>query len=199
MRPKAWWAVVTVLPLLRPFLYVYMRFTPLPAWVLTLLSFFSGVYGAWEFLNGRLVSGALLFQLSFFLDCADGAVARLKKKTSFIWGYIDFMLDRIKFFLLVIALTYNTFSILWCSAYLFLGLLYFLPWKFIEKIPLNRKYIPSEYYRYPTDVESQALAFIVFPLLNLPLMGIKVGTFILFFDQILFFSLLIRRLNEKKN
>ncbi len=196
MRPKSWWAVATVLPLLRPFLYVYMRFTPLPAWILTLSSFFSGVYGAWEFLNCRFVSGAFLFQLSFFLDCADGAVARLKKKTSDYWGYIDFMLDRFRFFFMVTGLAFGTFNIITGMLFLFLGFLYFLPWKFIDRI--REKKSPGEYFRYPIDVEAQALAFFIFPILRKVNMGFIAGSLLLFFDFLLFSWYYFNLLRSKK-
>lgn len=52
--------------------------------------------GAWGFLIG-----ALVLELSYVFDCADGQLARLKKMTSDVGAYLDFLIDEIKALLLV--------------------------------------------------------------------------------------------------
>lgn len=43
-----------------------------------------------------LVAGALIFELSFVLDCADGQLARLRKQASPIGHLLDFLMDELK-------------------------------------------------------------------------------------------------------
>lgn len=43
-----------------------------------------------------LVAGALVFELSFVLDCADGQLARLRKQASPIGHLLDFLMDELK-------------------------------------------------------------------------------------------------------
>ncbi|ASU85373.1 CDP-alcohol phosphatidyltransferase [Nocardiopsis gilva YIM 90087] len=51
-----------------------------------------------------LVLGALLFHLSFVLDCMDGKIARLKGNGSVFGAWVDFVFDRIRFFGCMLAL-----------------------------------------------------------------------------------------------
>lgn len=51
-----------------------------------------------------LLVGALLFHLSFVLDCMDGKIARLKGTGSLFGSWVDFVFDRIRFFGCVMAL-----------------------------------------------------------------------------------------------
>lgn len=43
-----------------------------------------------------LVAGALIFELSFVLDCADGQLARLRKQASPVGHLLDFLMDELK-------------------------------------------------------------------------------------------------------
>jgi hypothetical protein len=45
---------------------------------------------------GWLVAAALVFELSFVLDCADGQLARLRKKASPLGHLLDFLMDELK-------------------------------------------------------------------------------------------------------
>jgi hypothetical protein len=47
-----------------------------------------------------LVAGALVFELSFVLDCADGQLARLRKQASPVGHLLDFLMDELKAMLL---------------------------------------------------------------------------------------------------
>ncbi|MFW5420164.1 CDP-alcohol phosphatidyltransferase family protein [Nocardiopsis sp. CNT-189] len=51
-----------------------------------------------------LVLGAVLFHLSFVLDCMDGKIARLKGNGSVFGAWVDFVFDRIRFFGCMMAL-----------------------------------------------------------------------------------------------
>src|SRR5699024_4329961 len=68
-----------------------------------------------------LLLGALLFHLSFVLDCMDGKIARLKGTGSVFGGWVDFVLDRIRFFGCVMALLVGQWAVTGHVAYLLLA------------------------------------------------------------------------------
>ncbi|RMH40169.1 MAG: CDP-alcohol phosphatidyltransferase family protein [Deltaproteobacteria bacterium] len=57
-----------------------------------------GVWLAWPGWTGA-VAGALVFELSFVLDCADGQLARLRGTASVLGHLLDFLMDEVKAFL----------------------------------------------------------------------------------------------------
>jgi phosphatidylglycerophosphate synthase len=59
-----------------------------------------------------LIAAALVFELSFVLDCADGQLARLRKTASPLGHLLDFLMDEIKAFMVfgAIAVRLWTFS-----------------------------------------------------------------------------------------
>lgn len=57
----------------------------------------------WRDWTGFLVS-ALILQIAYFFDCADGQLARLKGMTSEAGAYFDFLIDEVKALLLVGAM-----------------------------------------------------------------------------------------------
>jgi hypothetical protein len=48
-----------------------------------------------------LISGGLVLQLAYIIDCVDGQLARLKAMTSPVGALLDFMLDEVKAFLVI--------------------------------------------------------------------------------------------------
>jgi len=50
-----------------------------------------------------LVGAALVLELSYVLDCADGQLARLRHRSSPVGAHLDFLMDELKAFLLVAA------------------------------------------------------------------------------------------------
>ena len=56
--------------------------------------------GAWG-----LVLGVLGVELAYILDCADGQLARLTGRTSPVGSELDFLMDELKAYLLVVGLT----------------------------------------------------------------------------------------------
>ncbi|WP_017570708.1 CDP-alcohol phosphatidyltransferase family protein [Nocardiopsis halotolerans] len=65
-----------------------------------------------------LLGGALLFHLSFVLDCMDGKIARLKGTGSTFGTWVDFVFDRIRFFGCVMALLIGQWAVTGHVAYL---------------------------------------------------------------------------------
>ncbi|GAA1757040.1 CDP-alcohol phosphatidyltransferase family protein [Streptomonospora arabica] len=106
-RRDAWWTVFLVDPLAaRLVVWVANRTSITP----NQITFGAGVLGAGSavcFALGTwpwLVAGALLFHLSFVLDCMDGKIARLKGNGSVFGAWVDFIFDRIRFFGCMLAL-----------------------------------------------------------------------------------------------
>ncbi|WP_306365946.1 CDP-alcohol phosphatidyltransferase family protein [Nocardiopsis sp. CC223A] len=123
----AWWTVFLVDPLAgRLVVWTANRtdVTPnqltLGAGVLGLLSAVcfvmpvSGVGADWAW----AVAGALLFHLSFVLDCMDGKIARLKGTGSVFGSWVDFVFDRIRFFVCIMALLVGQWLVTGQAAYL---------------------------------------------------------------------------------
>lgn len=54
---------------------------------------------------GALVAGAAIIELSYVLDCADGQLARLKGSSSPVGAHLDFLMDELKAFALVAAIS----------------------------------------------------------------------------------------------
>lgn len=103
----AWWTVFLVDPLAaRLVVWTANRTNITPnqitfgAGVLGLGSAVAFAMADWPW----LVLGALLFHLSFVLDCMDGKIARLKGNGSVFGAWVDFVFDRIRFFGCMMAL-----------------------------------------------------------------------------------------------
>jgi phosphatidylglycerophosphate synthase len=54
---------------------------------------------------GALIGGAAILELSYVLDCADGQLARLKGTSSPVGAHLDFLMDELKAFVLVAAVS----------------------------------------------------------------------------------------------
>ncbi|MBE2999996.1 CDP-alcohol phosphatidyltransferase family protein [Nocardiopsis sp. HNM0947] len=109
----AWWTVYLTDPLAGPLVVWTANRTSITpnqltagAGVLGLLSALSFLVPAFTPGTGWpwLLAGALLFHLSFVLDCMDGKIARLKGTGSVFGSWVDFVFDRIRFFGCVMAL-----------------------------------------------------------------------------------------------
>lgn len=103
----SWWTVFLVDPLagrLVVFTANHTSLTPnhltLGAGIFGLGSAIAFAFGTWPW----LVLGALLFHFSFVLDCMDGKIARLKGTGSEFGGWVDFIFDRVRFFVCMMAL-----------------------------------------------------------------------------------------------
>lgn len=110
----AWWTVAIADPVagrLTLFLANYTRITPN---IVTLLAFILSLAAAFLFFQATLISlalGAILFEIGFIFDCVDGKLARLKGLES-KWGeIIDFLFDRLGFFLLLGGLMFGQYRL----------------------------------------------------------------------------------------
>ena len=103
----AWWTVLLVDPVavhLVRFVAPYRWITPN---LLSFLAFLFGLGAAACFaLQDRwwLVAGALLFHLSFVVDCMDGKIARLNGTGSVFGAWLDYVFDRLRVLVCTVAL-----------------------------------------------------------------------------------------------
>lgn len=72
--------------------------------VLSFISLAFGLWAAWAFFLNKLIWGAILVQISFVFDCADGQLARYTGQMSKFGAWLDTMIDRLKEFFCLFAL-----------------------------------------------------------------------------------------------
>jgi phosphatidylglycerophosphate synthase len=80
---------------------------------ISFVSFLIGLLSAAAFAQGdhpMLIAGALLYHVSFILDCIDGKIARLKGTGTAFGMWLDFSFDRYKFWICAAALAYGQYS-----------------------------------------------------------------------------------------
>src|SRR5690606_20763592 len=103
----SWWTVLLVDPVVGPLVRVAARYPWLTPNLLTAIAFGLGLAAAGSFLAGGpgwLAAGALLYHAAFMVDCMDGKIARLLGTGSVLGGWLDFLLDRVRVVLCVVAL-----------------------------------------------------------------------------------------------
>jgi phosphatidylglycerophosphate synthase len=107
-KPRdAWWTVLLVDPLAARLVRLvapYRRITPN---VLTIIATILGLGAAACFAQETrwwLVAGALLFHVSFVVDCMDGKIARLNGTGSLFGAWFDFVFDRLRVFICALTL-----------------------------------------------------------------------------------------------
>ncbi|MGW7518139.1 CDP-alcohol phosphatidyltransferase family protein [Streptomyces sp. NPDC054796] len=106
-KRDAWWTVLLVDPVATPlvrFTAARTRITPNQiTWAALLLGLVSAACfatGDWRW----LVAGAVLYHLSFVLDCMDGKIARLTGTGSVFGAWLDYVFDRIRVMACAVAL-----------------------------------------------------------------------------------------------
>src|SRR5690606_1700720 len=110
----SWWTVIFVDPVAAR----VVRFLSPYGWAtpnrITGASFLLGVVAAGFFsqaARGWLLAGALMFYLSFMLDCVDGKIARLNNNGTIFGTWLDYVLDRIRVLLCSIGLFGGQFMV----------------------------------------------------------------------------------------
>jgi phosphatidylglycerophosphate synthase len=112
-RRDAWWTVLLVDPVAARLTLPIANRTSLTPNHVSFASFVVGVLSAAAFTRGdhaMLVAGALLYHVSFVLDCIDGKIARLKGTGSAFGMWLDFSFDQYKFWLCAAALGYGQYQ-----------------------------------------------------------------------------------------
>jgi phosphatidylglycerophosphate synthase len=120
----AWWTVWLVDPVAARLVWLLAPYRACTPNRITAAAFVVGLGSAGAF-AGRttwwLVAGAVLFHLSFVLDCVDGKIARLNGTGSIFGVWLDFVLDRVKVLICAVALFGGQFARTGDLAYLWAG------------------------------------------------------------------------------
>src|SRR3954452_2593299 len=98
-RRDAWWTVWLVDPLASRLVWLVAPWRWVTPNRLTTLAFVVGLGSAvavWQGTYGWLLLGALLFHVSFVLDCMDGKIARLNGTGSVFGAWLDYVFDRLR-------------------------------------------------------------------------------------------------------
>jgi len=95
-RKDSWWTVFLVDPVACRLTLLVANHTSITPNGLTRFSLILGMCSAICFASGRLAAGALLFYVSFMVDCMDGKVARLKGTGTAFGLWLDYVGDRIR-------------------------------------------------------------------------------------------------------
>ena len=107
-KPRdSWWTVWLVDPLASRLVKFTANRTSITPNQLTLAALLLGLVAAVCFFFGDwywLLAGAVLFHLSFVLDCMDGKIARLKGNGSVFGSWLDYVFDRIRVLFCAVAL-----------------------------------------------------------------------------------------------
>jgi phosphatidylglycerophosphate synthase len=124
-KPRdSWWTVFLVDPLAGRLVVGLANRTSLTPNQITWAAFLLGLGSAGCFLMtdwSWLVAGALLYHLSFVLDCVDGKIARLKGTGTVLGGWLDYVFDRIRVLTCALALMWGRFEDTGQEFYLILG------------------------------------------------------------------------------
>ncbi|MFD1428563.1 phosphatidylglycerophosphate synthase [Kroppenstedtia sanguinis] len=126
-KKDAWWTVLLVDPVASRLIVPTANHTNITPNQLSLFSFALGMVSVYCFFQGHttaLVVGAILYHISFIIDCMDGKIARLKGTGSTFGVLLDISLDHIRVVLAAAALTYSQFQLTGDVVYLYLGFLF---------------------------------------------------------------------------
>ncbi|GAA2058051.1 CDP-alcohol phosphatidyltransferase family protein [Streptomyces carpaticus] len=106
-KRDAWWTVLLVDPVATPLVRWTALWTRITPNQITWLALFFGLGAAGCFAFGTwnwLLIGALLYHVSFILDCMDGKLARLTRTGSVFGAWLDYVFDRIRVLVCAVAL-----------------------------------------------------------------------------------------------
>ena len=103
----AWWTVFLVDPVAGALLRLVSPWRWVTPNLLTITAFVIGLGAAacfWQAEWVWLAVGAVLFHISFTLDCMDGKLARLRGSGSLFGGWLDYIFDRLRVLACTLAL-----------------------------------------------------------------------------------------------
>ncbi|GGE09751.1 hypothetical protein GCM10011571_08810 [Marinithermofilum abyssi] len=128
-KKDAWWTVLVVDPVAARLILPVANYTNITPNQLSIFSFILGMISVYCFWLGdytSLVIGALLYHISFIIDCMDGKIARMKGTGSTFGMLLDISLDHIRVALAGVALTAGQFRLTGDVTYLYLLALFLL-------------------------------------------------------------------------
>lgn len=106
-KRDAWWTVLLVDPVATPLVRVTAKWTRITPNQITWGALVLGLGAAACFAMGDwqwLILGAVIYHLSFILDCMDGKVARLTGQGSVFGAWLDYIFDRVRVAACAVAL-----------------------------------------------------------------------------------------------
>ncbi|MEU4996898.1 CDP-alcohol phosphatidyltransferase family protein [Streptomyces sp. NPDC021622] len=112
-KRDAWWTVLLVDPVATPLVRLTAMRTRITPNQITWGAFLLGLGSAACFALGDwrwLIAGAVIYHLSFILDCMDGKVARLTGTGSVFGAWLDFVFDRIRVMACAVALMWGQYD-----------------------------------------------------------------------------------------
>ncbi|MGP3958537.1 CDP-alcohol phosphatidyltransferase family protein [Nonomuraea sp. 3N208] len=120
-RRDSWWTVYFVDPVACRVALPVANRTRLTPNGLTVLSLVLGMVSAACFAANQLVAGAVVFYLSFMIDCVDGKIARLKGTGTPFGLWLDYVGDRVRVVLCAGGLAYGQYTLTGDVRYVMLG------------------------------------------------------------------------------
>ncbi|GGT24123.1 CDP-alcohol phosphatidyltransferase family protein [Nonomuraea spiralis] len=120
-RRDSWWTVYFVDPVACRVALPVANRTRMTPNGLTVFSLVLGMVSATCFALDHLVAGALMFYLSFMVDCVDGKIARLKGTGTPFGLWLDYVGDRVRVVLCAGGLAYGQYILTEDVRYVLLG------------------------------------------------------------------------------
>ncbi|MFC4057841.1 CDP-alcohol phosphatidyltransferase family protein [Planomonospora corallina] len=120
-QKDSWWTVFFVDPVACRLTVVAANRTDVTPNALTCLSMVLGLGAAAAFALGQLAAGAVLFYVSFTVDCMDGKIARLKGTGTLFGQWVDFVGDRVRELCCAAGLAFGQYAATGELAYVLLG------------------------------------------------------------------------------
>ncbi|WBB89342.1 CDP-alcohol phosphatidyltransferase family protein [Verrucosispora sp. WMMC514] len=120
----SWWTVFLVDPLASRLVWLVARYRWVTPNRLTVAALVLGLAAAAAFAQatpGWLILGALIFHLSFVVDCMDGKVARLNGTGTLFGAWLDYILDRVRVLVCTIALMGGQYQLTGDATFLVIG------------------------------------------------------------------------------
>ncbi|MFI6596452.1 CDP-alcohol phosphatidyltransferase family protein [Nonomuraea sp. NPDC050536] len=117
----SWWTVYLVDPIACPVALVVANRTRLTPNALTVISLALGLGSAACLAAQELAAGALLFYLSFMIDCVDGKIARLKGTGTPFGLWLDYVGDRVRVVFCAAGLAYGQYAATGDVTYIVVG------------------------------------------------------------------------------
>ncbi|WP_344863231.1 CDP-alcohol phosphatidyltransferase family protein [Planomonospora alba] len=121
-KPKdSWWTVFLVDPVACRLTLLVANRTDITPNGLSRFSLVLGLAAAVAFAAGRLAAGAVLFYLSFMVDCMDGKIARLKGTGTPFGLWADYLGDRVRVACCAAGLASGQYAVTGDLAYVLFG------------------------------------------------------------------------------
>lgn len=93
-KNESWFVHFILNKIVFPLLYIIANYTKIHSNHITFISLLLGIISAFCFYIGKYSSASILYLLSFLCDCLDGKLARLKQNGSIYGPWLDLIVDR---------------------------------------------------------------------------------------------------------